>query len=209
MGNWSWLDFFIFLIFFLNTILGAARGASKEITSFLCLTVAIIFTIKFTVPITMFLDRAPSIQDVLSAQMVQNFMKAIGAGPLTVNMLREISYCIAMLICFVAIFSIGEATLTMVNFLEVVKFPYATLNRKVGGALGAVRGYILTLLFIIVLTHLFRENPIKDSVFVNLFQNSANVFDSIIYKQNVERYKDVYKDRNLFKDKDVYQTITQ
>ncbi len=207
MSSWSGLDFFIFLIFVLNTILGMSRGATKEIISMMCLSVALIFTIRFTIPIAVFLDKSPLIQSVLDAQMIKNFMNIIGAGPLTLDMLTELTYCVSVLICFVGVFSACEAMLTVVGFLEVFSFPYATLNRKVGAALGATRGYILTLLLILVLNHLFANNPITNSFFVNLFQSNVSLFDSLINSQNVEKYNELFKGKNLYNEQNILKAL--
>lgn len=207
MANWNGIDFFIFLLFFLNVILGLSRGATKEIISIMCLSVALIFTLKFTVPITHFLNNSPLINDVLTSKFVQNFMHTIGAGPLTAEMLQQLSYCLAILVCFVGTFSVCEAMLGMTGFVEVFKFPYATLNRKVGAALGATRGYIFSLIFILILVHLFKGGPLTSSYFVNLFQGSVNKLDQFIQGQQVERYKELYEGKDLYNEKNVFQVI--
>lgn len=209
MGSWNGLDFFIFLIFFANIVLGMSRGASKEIVSLMCLSVGVIFTIKFAIPMTNFLNSSPSIQSVLKTQIIQNFMYEVGAGPLTEDMLRELSYSLSIIICFVGAFSACEAMLSFVGFAEVFGFPYATLTRKVGAGLGATRGYVFTLLLIIVLTHLFKNNPITGSYFMNLFQNTANKFDNLIGRQEVERYHEIYKDKNLYNEQEIFKTLKQ
>ncbi|MHB1949017.1 MAG: CvpA family protein [Gammaproteobacteria bacterium] len=208
MSNWSGLDFFIFLIFFLNLVLGASRGATKEIVSMMCLSVALIFTIKFTIPLTKFLNTSPLIQNVLQSKIIQNFMNAIGAGPLTADMLAEMTYCISLGICFVGVFSACEAMLSVVGFKEVFSFPYAALNRKVGAALGTVRGYVLaTILVSMLIIHIFKHNEIKDSYFVDLLRSSAYKLDSIIRHQQVERYGEIYNESTKYNESNVYQTV--
>lgn len=213
MSNWNSLDFIIFLIFVANTLLGLARGATKEICSMIGVTVAIIFCIKFTIPLTHFLDKSPLIQDVLTSQYVQNFMQTIGAGPLTAKALHQLSYSVALLLSFSAAFFICEVTLNMSGFVEAFPFPYAALNRKLGGTLGAIRGYIFNLLIVIILAlHLFKpvggENIATTSYFVKLLYGAAERLDNLISKQQVDKYRDVYKDKNLYNDSDVYKIIS-
>src|SRR5205085_4360245 len=128
MNNWNGFDFLIFLILVLNTILGMARGATKEIISMMCLSMALIITIKFTVPLAGFFNSSPLISGVVSNNVVQNFMLAIGAGPLTEDLLDQIFYGLSLLVCFVGTFSICEGALNYTGFVQVFSFPYATLN---------------------------------------------------------------------------------
>jgi len=215
MNNWNGLDFFIFLIFVANTILGMARGATKEIVSMMCLSVALIFTIKFTIPLAAFFNSSPLINDVVDSTFTQNFMAAINAGPLTANLLTELFYSISLLICFVGAFSTCEAALFFTGFVEVFSFPYATLNRKVGAALGCTRGYIITLVFLSILTlHIFKNdnnllsnNFFTNSFFVNLFQSTTKKLDDLISQQQPEKYNELYKNKNLYNEKDIYKII--
>src|SRR3990167_1645354 len=100
MDTWNGLDFFIFLIFASSTILGMVRGATREIISMMCLSVALIFSIKFTIPLAVFFNRSPLINNVVDNPFMQNFMQAIDAGPLTPELLAQIFYSISLLICF-------------------------------------------------------------------------------------------------------------
>lgn len=208
MSNWNGLDFFIFLIFFLNLILGMSRGATKEIISTMCLSVALIFTIRFTLPLTVFLNNSPLIQDVLNAQMIKNFMATIGAGPLTADMLKELSYSISVAICFFGVFFVCEGALSLVGFSELFTFPYATLNRKVGGTFGATRGYVISIILILILLHMFKTHPITGSFFMNLFEGTAGKLDALIISQDVEKYKDIYEDKKLYNEKDVLKVLS-
>lgn len=207
MSSWNGLDFFIFLIFTANVILGMSRGATKELISAMCLSIGLIFTIKFAIPLTNFLNSSPLITDVLSSVFVQNFMAAIGSGPLTEAMLKELAYSISVIVCFAGAFSVCEAMLVFVGFAEVFPFPYAALNRKLGAGLGATRGYVLTLLLILVLNHLFANNPIKGSYFIDLFQGTVQKLDYLIGSQQVERYHEIYQDKSLYNEKEVFKTL--
>ncbi len=206
MNNWNGLDFFIFLIFFLNTILGISRGAAKEVIALMCLSVALIITITFTIPLTDFCNSSPLIQDVISSAIVQNFMHTIGAGPLTEKMIQNMNYALSLLICFVGVYSVGLGMLSFTGFVEVFSWPLATLNRQIGAALGCTRGYVFTLVFIIMLQHIF-INTHLNSFFVNLFQGSAEKLQSFIDRQQPDQYQKIYEDRNLYNEKDVYHTI--
>jgi len=215
MNSWNSLDFIIFLIFVTNTLLGMVRGASREIISTMCLSVALIFVIKFTVPVANFFNSSPAINDVVDNQTMQNFMIAIGAGPITASLLKEIFYSISMLICFVGSFSICEAMLSYTGFVETFSFPYATLNRKVGAALGFGRGYIFNLLFIAILAlHLLKNNDVignnnivNGSFFVNLLGPSARKLDSLITGQKPESYREILQEKPAYNVEDLYKTI--
>lgn len=206
MNQWNGIDFFIFLILFLNLIVGMSRGATKEIISFMCLCVAVIFTIKFTVPLTNYLNQSSLIQSVLSSRLIQNFVLAIGAGPLTVAMLNELAYCLSILICFSAIFCACEAALSATGFIEVFRFTFAAINRKLGAALGFIRGYVLVLIFVLITLHIFHGNPMGGtSFFINLFEGAAKRFDKLIIGQDVEKYQDVFKDKDLYNQENIYK----
>jgi uncharacterized membrane protein required for colicin V production len=210
MNQWNGLDFFMFLILFLNLIHGMSRGASKEIISMMCLSVALIFTIKFTVPLTAYLNSSPLTQSVLSAQVIQNFMGAIGAGPLTAGMLRELSYCLSIAICFAGIFCACEAMLAVAGFVEVFSWPYAALNRKVGAALGLTRGYVIVVIFILILSHIYPPGR-SGSYFVYLLRGTAARLDRLIAGQDVEKYQniyeDIYKNKSLYKSEDILNLV--
>ena len=211
MSGWNGVDFLFFLIFAVNTLLGMSRGATKEIISMMCLCVALIFTIKFTVPLSNFLNSSPSIVKVVESPIIQNFMLAIGAGPLTVELLHQIFYSISLLICFVSIFSICEGALTMSGFVEMYPFPYAAFNRKVGGTLGFTRGYVINLIFICIFTlHLFsgsRDSMFSNSFFVKLFHGSAVRLDSIISGQNPDQYQKIFEGKNLYNEEQLLKVM--
>ncbi len=202
MDSWNGFDFFVFLIFAVNTLLGMSRAAAKEIISMMCLSVALIVTIKFTIPLTIFFNKSPLIIKVIENKNIQNFMFSLGLNPLGENALQQIFYSISLLVCFVGTFSICESALAMSGILEVYSFPYAWLNRKLGAMLGGVRGYVITLILIsITVLHVFKDsdNPVfKNSFFINLFRSAAIRLDGIILGQRPEQYQDIYKDKNLY-----------
>lgn len=206
MSNWGGLDFFIFLILLLNTLLGMGRGANKEIISMLCLCAALIFAIKFTIPLSNFINSSPLITDVISSSFAKGFMGAIGMPPLTADMLFHVGYSISLLICFVGVFSICEAGLAYTNAVEMVSFPYAAANRSLGGSLGFVRGFVIVLIFIVIIQHLFVGN-LSNSYFMNLFGGSAQKLDSLITAQAPERYKEILQDKNLYNAEKLLQEL--
>lgn|SRR3990167_1365780 len=212
MNSWNGLDFLIFLILALNTILGMSRGASREIISMMCLSAALIFTIRFTVPIAMFFNSSPYAINVVDNPLTQNFMIAIDAGPLTVDMIHEVMYSISLLICFVGVYSICEAGLNVAGVNEYFSFPYATLSRKVGAALGCTRGYIITIVFLsILMLHVLKNNiggeMISGSYFANLFRPAAVRLDEMITARTPEDYNQLFKDKDLFNEKQVIERL--
>lgn len=214
MNNWNNLDFIILLIFAANTVLGLARGATKEIVSTICLSIALIFTIKFTVPLANFFNSSPLVNDVVDSDIVKNFMAAIGAGTLTASTFQEIFYSISLLICFGGAFSICEAMLSFTGFNEVFSFPYAALNRKVGGALGFARGYIFNLILIVILSqHLLKNsdvinnNIVTGSFFANIMQPGARKLDSLISAQKPEAYREILKEKPAYTVEDLYKDL--
>ncbi len=214
MNNWNGLDFFVFLILVLNTILGLARGATREIISMMCLSAALIFSIVFTVPLTNFFNSSPLANAVVTSIFVQNFMAAIGAGPLTTYLLNQIMYSISLLICFVGVFCLCEAGLSVTGFVEFFSFPYAALNRKVGGALGFTRGYIICLIFLsILILHIYRAsniggNFIGGSFFVNLFQSQIIKIDELISSQRPENYQQLYQNQP-YNEQEIYKQLNK
>lgn len=212
MDNWNGLDFLIFLIFAVNTILGMVRGATKEIISMMCLCAALIITIKFTVPLATIFNNSPLIVDVVDSSIIQNFMLSIGAGPVTAGLLKEMFFSISLLLCFVGTFSICEAALSRPGFIEAMSFPYATLNSKVGAALGCTRGYILVLIFLLIVAHVFRVNNgdeiIRGSYFAQLFNSSAQKLDDLISGQRPDSYREIFKDKNLFNSGEVIKNLS-
>jgi uncharacterized membrane protein required for colicin V production len=213
MNAWNGLDFFIFLIFAANTILGMSRGASREIISMMCLSVALIFTIKFTVPLALLLNKSSLIVDVVDSSFTKNLMLAIGAGPLTQDALMEVMYCISMLLCFVGIFSICEAALTKAGVNESFSFPYATLSRKIGAVLGCTRGYILALMLLSILSlHLLKNGQpggdiVSGSYFAGLLRSSTVSFDAIITSRNPDYYNKLFEGKDAYTAADVIKQL--
>jgi uncharacterized membrane protein required for colicin V production len=212
MDSWNGLDFLIFLIFAVNTILGMVRGATKEIISMMCLCAALIITIKFTVPLAGIFNNSPLMVDVVDSSIIQNFMLSIGAGPVTEDLLKQMFYAISLLLCFVGTFSICEAALSRPGFVEVFSFPYATLNRKVGAALGCTRAYVIVLIFLLIIAHVFSANNgdaiIRGSYFAQLFNSSAQKMDDLIIGQRPGSYQEIFKDKNLFNSGQVIQQLS-
>ncbi len=204
MEGWNGLDFIIFLIFVANFLLGMSRGASREIIAMMSLCAALIVTIKFTVPLAAFFNKSPLMVQVVSNDMMQRFMAAIGAGPLTEDLLKELFYSISMLLCFTATFSICEAGLNRTNLMETLGFASAALSRKIGGVLGCTRGYVISILFLAILSlHIFKpgnnvgDGMIGGSFFAKLFQSQTLELDRMITGQNPEYYNQILN-KNTF-----------
>lgn len=203
MNTWNGLDFFIFLILALNTIRGMSRGAGKEIIALMCLSAALIFAIKFTVPLANFLYSSPIAISVIENKLIINFLHSIGAGPLTLGLLRHIMYSISLLICFVGVFSVTEACIAYSGYTESYSLSQAVFNRKIGGAIGFTRGYVISLLFLSIVTlHIFKDEHrvpggdfISGSFFVNLFESQTRKLDEMIDSQRPENYQDLYKNK--------------
>lgn len=204
MEGWNGLDFIIFLIFASNFLLGLSRGASREIISMMSLCAALIVTIKFTVPLAAFFNKSPIMIDVVTSDFIQRFMAGIGAGPLTEDLLKEMFYSISMLLCFVGTFSICEAGLNRTNLMETMSFASMAVSRKIGGALGCTRGYIITLFLLAILSlHVFKpsnrmgDGMIGSSAFAKLFQSQTLQLDKLITGQNPDYYNTIL-DKNTF-----------
>ena len=214
MNSWNGLDFFVFLILALNTIRGMSRGAGLEIIALMCLSAALIFSIKFTVPLTNFLNTSPLLTSVVDNWMVKNFMHAMGAGPLTLSLLHELMYTISLLICFVSVFSITEACIAFSGYTQSLSLSGAVVNRKIGAAIGFTRGYIITLIFLSILTeHIYKGGQssgsyfIRESFFVKLLENQTKKLDDVINSQNPENYQELYKDKPINEQQVIQQLL--
>jgi hypothetical protein len=199
MNSWNGLDFFVFLILALNTIRGMSRGAGKELIALMCLSAALIFAIKFTVPLADFLKTSPMMVSAVDNKFIANFLHTINAGPLTLRMVKELMYAISLLICFVSVFSITEACITFSGYAESVTMTQAVVYKKIGAAIGFTRGYIISLIFLSILTlHIFNNEHnkfISGSFFVRLFDTQIKKFDDMIASQQPENYQELYQDK--------------
>lgn len=201
MSGWNGFDFIIFLIFAVNTIMGLSRGATKEIISMMCLCAALIVTIKFTVPLAAFFNRSPLITNVVSNEYMQNFMQAIGAGPITKDLLMQLFYAISMLLCFTFTFSLCEGALSYSSYVQNLSLTSTAISAKLGAVLGCTRGYIVSLLFICIFTlHIFQGqgNFITGSYFARLFQPAAIRLDALISGQNPDQYMKAFEGKELY-----------
>lgn len=131
---------------------------------------------------------------------------------MTVDLANQITYSISLLICFVGVFSICDGALSIAGFSETFSFPWAVLNRKVGGALGLTRGYVITLIFLTIFAfHLYKAGNIggdflSGSFFANLFANQARELDELISSQRPENYQKVYQ-HQPYNEKEFYQNF--
>src|SRR3990167_5439569 len=144
MADFTWLDYLIFGVFFLNIILGLARGLLREIIGILSLIVALLVSIKFTLPITEFLNSSDGFKSVISA--FTSFTDFNVMGPLS-----YISLGVSFLILFVGTYSIGEAVNYYAPAFGVLMFPrMAFIDRILAASLGYIRGYVFSLVLILV-----------------------------------------------------------
>ncbi|HSW92830.1 MAG TPA: CvpA family protein [Gammaproteobacteria bacterium] len=206
MSGWTGLDFLIFLIFLINTMLGMARGGIKEMISMISLCAGLIVMIKFTVPLTKFLDGSPLMNDFLTSQFTLNFMKAIDMPPLTMNNLLAMDYCVSMLVCFVGAFCACEATLAFSSMMEAFGLTATIMNRKLGAALGATRGFVFALVFIVIVQRLFASD-VPASNFINLLGGSAARMNSIILEKAPEKYIEILKDKDLYNQNEILKEL--
>lgn len=218
MNDWNGLDFIIFLIFAVNTLLGLSEGASRKLISLLCVSVGLIFVIKFTVPLANLLNSSPIIGSFLDNRLTINFMHVIGAGTLTFELLRQILFSISILVCFSFALCACEAVLSARSFVELVSFPYSTMNRKIAAGLGCTRGFVFNVILVnILVLHLFNTNMnqeiksdvIDNSYFVKLLLPSANKLEALIYSQKPARFNEVYHDKNVYSAKNVLETLKE
>jgi membrane protein required for colicin V production len=143
MVDFTWLDYILFLIFFLNIILGFARGVSKEIISILSLAVALFIAVKFTSPIANVLITSQGLEDVLGVVIkFLNYNASTG--------LSSLAYALSFLVLFVGIFFTGEAVIFYAN-IELFLFPFSVFGRLLGAAIGFVRGYALNVVILLIL----------------------------------------------------------
>ena len=216
MNDWNGFDFLVFLIFAVNTIVGMSRGATREVISMLCLSVALIFTIKFTLPLANFLNSSPVAADFVDNPVTIRFIAAVGVEAITLELMREVTFGISLLLCFAGAFCICEAALTTRGFTEMMTFPYATLNKKVGAALGCTRGFIINVVMVnILVLHIFsgngnaalRNSIVGNSYFVKLLLPSAIKLDGFISNQTPESYKEMFDDKAIYNEESVLKTL--
>jgi len=205
MNSWNGVDFFIFLIFLMNTLLGMARGGLKEFISSFSLIAALVVTIRFTIPITEFMNGSPMIEEGLTSQFVQNFMHAINMPPLTEAMVLQMNYCLAMMILFVLTYSLCDAALAFGSPTEAFGLSVTIVNRKLGIALGAVRGFVISLLFVIIFIHLYEGNV--TSVVVNSLRGPAEKLDNLIRARTPEQYQQILQDEKLYHPENVLSVL--
>ncbi|MDA8562014.1 CvpA family protein [Gammaproteobacteria bacterium] len=202
MESWNGLDFFVFLILLINTLRGMSRGGGKELIALMCLSAALIICIKFTVPLANFLNKSPLIISVVKNQFIANFFNSIGAGPLTADVLKQIMYSISLLLCFVSVFSVTEATIYYSGYVQTASLTQAVVSKKLGAAIGFTRGYILSLIFLSIITlHIFKDSGgiakefIDGSFFVRVLSTPTIMLDDMISSKNPVEYQKLYKDK--------------
>lgn len=174
MMDFTWVDFIIFGVIFLNTIAGFARGAVKEIVSILVLIVALVITIKFTATIANFLNTSQGSMDVLA--VFAKFLSINATEPLFL-----FTWGLALLLLFVGVFCIGE-TVNYYTSIGIITFPLQFLGRLIGVVLGFIRGYAFALILLLVLglTPVIQTSGWTDSMLVQKLNPAAQNLGSRI-----------------------------
>jgi hypothetical protein len=164
--------------------------------------------IKFTMPVAEYINKSPLIIDVVTSQFVMNFMKAINMPPLTDAVLFSFNFCLSLLICFVGTFSVCEATLSYSSAMEAFGMSTTIINRKSGAAFGATRGFVLVLIFIVILQRLFVGEP-PASRFIDLLGPSATKMKDIIVSGAPQRYIEILQDKNLYNQDQILNDLAK
>lgn len=181
-----------------------------RIMAMMCLCAALIVTIKFTVPLATFFNHSPLINNVVDNQFMQRFMVAIGAGPITAELLQQLFYSISMLVWFVGTYSLCEGALAYSGYIQSLSLVSAAISSKLGAALGCTRGYIVSLVFLAIFTlHIFKgqDNFITGSFFARLFQSSTIRLDSLISGQRPEEYMKAFQGKDLYNSEQIMQQL--
>jgi uncharacterized membrane protein required for colicin V production len=176
--DFTWFDVVLFLAIFVNTILGFARGLFREAISILCLIVAIVVAMKFTVPLSEFLSTSAGFKDVVL--VITRYANHPGAnGPLYL-----FGFGVSFLLLFVGVYSISEVVNHYVsNIGAFILFPMlAILDRIIAGVLGFIRGYIFALITIlivglspVVLTSGWTNSVLVPNLWPNAFKLGAMI----------------------------------
>lgn len=171
----TWVDYVIFCIFFFSTLLGLARGLLREIISILTILVAFVIAIQFTPTLTNLLSNLQGSQDVIF--VISKYFDTDATYSLS-----SLTLAISFLVLFVGTYSIGEA----INYYATANvFMFVTLAfiyRISGAALGFIRGYAFSIVFIFVmqLTPITQYPEWTQSYFVSQLQPAANQLGSLV-----------------------------
>ena len=144
--DFTWFDVILFLIIFVNTILGFARGLFREAISLLCLIVAMVVAMKFTIPLSDFLSTSAGFNDVVF--VITKYTGYSGAN----GVLYLFGFGVSFLLLFVGVYCIAEVVNHYIsNVGAFILFPMmAILDRLIAGLLGFIRGYVFALITILI-----------------------------------------------------------
>lgn len=153
-GN-TWIDYVIIGIFFINIGLGLMRGLMREIISILALIIAFVVAIKFAKPLADWIGTSPSTQDVvivISKRLAGGTSAEIGG--LVSAGLHLFTFGLSFLLLLAGSFSACEAVVQLAPFdvLAVSGMTITMFYRLLGGALGFIRGYAFSVVFLYALS---------------------------------------------------------
>jgi membrane protein required for colicin V production len=173
--NYTWIDYIIIAIFFVNIALGLMRGFLKEVVSIMAMILAFFIAIEFTQPLANFLSTAQGALDVIS--VISNFFGINVQGQLV-----AFTFGLSFLVIFVGVLSFGEAVIYY-GPMDIVTNPITFLFRLLGGVLGFIRGYALCIIFILIMQlspEISQNNAWTQSNFVPQLQPNAIWLGSLI-----------------------------
>ena len=176
MAEFTWLDFLILGVFILNTLMGFARGLTRELVSIISVIVALGVSIRFTLPITEILNSSDGFKSVILA--FSTFTNINAMGPLSL-----VSLGVSFLVLFVGTYSIGEAVNYSAATFGVIMFPaFALLDRLLAACVGFIRGYIFNMVLILIvgLTPFSQGDPWSQSYFIPRIKPSADKLANLI-----------------------------
>ena len=149
----------------------------REIISIIALIIALVIAIQFTVPLSDLLTATVGFKDVLSS--FSTFAHISAEGPLA-----SISFAVSFLVLLFATFFTAEA----VNYYAVttIMFPifivFTLFEKMLAGLLGFVRGYVFSLIFILILamTPLIKDAAWTQSILIPAFMPKANELANMV-----------------------------
>lgn len=176
MADYTWLDYIIFLIFFVAIIMGLARGIMRELISLVVIAVALVITIKFTMSLTYFLYFTKGSYDVIV--FITKYISPGDWGKYIAVFTLDLS----ILLLFVGTMSIGEAVNYYVYPNTIMGSAFSLLYRISGSAVGFIRGYIFNVILILVLsiTPVAHWHAWTSSYFVPRLKGAADKLGALI-----------------------------
>lgn len=206
------IDIIILAIFFLSILIGFGRGLVSEILSLIVLVAAFIVGIVFTGSLATYFASTPAMQNVMSGS------STAAAEPAT-----YVVFAISFAILFVITYIIGCVVKLLLNMMFTAS-GFGFVNRLLGAIFGFVRGYLinLVLIFLITLSPFAMNDTWKKSKYVPLFQpqvawlanvvspklaNLKSTFDAAI-KNTSDKAKESTEQNKVDENKPTEETTT-